>query len=122
MRGALALALLLTTQAYAMPPEPGSDDELAIRGYEQWITQMQTKDGGLCCSIADGRVVADSELRVRDGRWEVLYSHRHWGDAATEQWLPILPDAIQPSPNPVGLPVVWIWHGQVRCASLGPQT
>ena len=66
MRGVLALVMLLTTQAYAMPPEPGSDDELAIRGYEQWITQMQTKDGGLCCSIADGRVVADSELRVRD--------------------------------------------------------
>lgn len=121
MRHALALVLLLAEPAMAAPPAPDSEDAAAVRGHEAWVMQQHSRSGSLCCSLADGRVVSDTELRQRGRRWEVLFSKRHWGPAATDAWVPIPVEAILSVASPFDAPTVWIYFGQVRCAVLGPQ-
>lgn len=121
MRRFVVLALLWAGMAHAAPPAPDSEDAAAMRGHEDWVMEQHNRNGGLCCSLADGRLVADNEVRQRSGRWEVLFSRRHWGPAATEEWLPIPAAAILSVASPFDTPIVWIYFGQVRCAVLGPQ-
>lgn len=120
VRIALALALL-AWPAVASPPDPDSEDAAAVRGHENWIMEQRSRAGGLCCSSSDGRLVSDNEIRQRNGQWEVLFSRRHWGPTATDAWVPIPAEAILSVPSPFDQPIVWVYHGQVRCAVLGAQ-
>lgn len=113
MRRVLALALLLAGPAMAVPPARGTDDELAMRGHEDWITRQHSPTGQYCCDLSDGRI---AELRKRDGRWEVLYSKEHWADG-TDEWLPIPASAILPQASPLMSPIAWILRGRVYCVA-----
>lgn len=88
-----------------------------MHGHETWITRQATPNGSICCSLADGRPVDPSELRQRDGHWEVLYSRSHWPEG-TGEWLPVPSSAVLPNMSPLGLPVVWVYFGHVRCLAL----
>ena len=111
---AAALLLLLATAALAAPPIPDSDDARAMAGFESWIND-QRGPLGLCCSISDGRPVSAHEIRIRDGHYEVLYAKRHWPEGNNVSWLPVPQEAILPGVSPLGMPVVWIYRGVVRC-------
>lgn len=117
----LFLALILAVAAHAAPPPADSDDAAIMHGHEKWITEQMSPHGGLCCSIADGRPLFDNEIRQRDGHWEIFFSRAHW-DGGTDQWLTVPLDAVLPNMSPIGMPVVWVYYGVVRCLALAGST
>ena len=122
VRGVLALAMLLTTQAYAMPPEPGSEQANLMRGFKEWIEDQHSDDGTYCCTSSDGRVIFDNEIRRGSTtRWEIFYSSKSFSDG-TDRWLAVPDGAILPQASPIGMPVAWVVNSKVYCLALGGQT
>ena len=114
-----AVFVLLAVAAQANPPPVGSADWNELHEFSPWIEQ-QYSVYGLCCSVADARVPQRDELRVVDGRRQVLWSRRHWDDAPEEpRWLDIPSDAVLPGTSPTGGTIVWVYRGAVRCAIFG---
>lgn len=117
LKTVLVFSGLLIGQASAAPPPSGSDDAALMRGHEQWIVRQKSKNGMLCCSMADGRPLMDNEIRQRDGHWQVFYSKEHW-DNGTNEWLDVPQEAVLSNMSPIGFPVVWVYYGRVTCLAL----
>lgn len=70
--GTLALGAAFSASAH-VPPE-GSDQNKLLKNHEEFIMKMETKTGGSCCSLNDGR--GDLEEKVlKDGRIQVMITH-----------------------------------------------
>ncbi len=112
----LAILALLAGSAQAAPPPAGSPDSVIMHEFSGWI-EAQYSAYGLCCSVADARPMGPDEIRLTNGVYQVLYSRTHWDEAPDPGvWLDIPHDAFLPGVSPVGMPIVWVYHGSVRCA------
>jgi hypothetical protein len=70
----------------------------------QWFKSVMHPHLGVCCTIADGRFV---HARKVTGGWQVEID---------QQWIDVPPEAVlNDEASPTGEPVVWIFHGAIRC-------
>lgn len=116
----LALALAVACPVCAEPPPVGSEDYKIMHPYADWVTAQHDAAGRWCCSPADGRPV---EARTRtsidpDGvereHREAHITPEHF-PGETDRWVTV-PDAIVlHTENPVGAPILWLYHGAPRC-------
>ena len=72
---------------------------------------------GLCCSMADGEVVADPDWESKEGHYRVRLENK---------WVDVPDDAVVTEPNRAGRTMVWpIWIGadvSIRCFMPGSMT
>jgi hypothetical protein len=112
MRAALAMIVAaLPTVAAAAPPPPGSDDWNIMAPEHGWIERAQTPNGLTCCSDADGRPV---EARIGAEHWEAHVTPAHFPGEA-DRWVQVPENAVIRKPNPLGIPILWLYAGVVRC-------
>jgi hypothetical protein len=110
----LGALVALPTCAIAAPPPVGSDDYRLLMPYANALNQARTRDGGLCCSVADGSVV---DARIAGDRWQVRFLNRRFPDAP-KGWIDVPPEAVNRTWfNPTGLPIAWWYGGAIRCFS-----
>ena len=101
VRASRIAALFLLVSVPALARYDGSVDPDVHAWFEQ-----QTSHGGkiLCCSEADGHVLAEEQWRTRNGQYQVLVDGK---------WLDVPRDAIVDpgvGPNPLARPIVWYRH------------
>jgi hypothetical protein len=81
-----------------------------------WFDHLASRKG-LCCSFADGRVVADPDWDSKDGHYRVRLDN---------QWIDVPDDALITEPNRAGRTMVWTWflNGKrtIRCFMPGSMT
>ena len=108
----VAALVALPVMTRAAPPPMGSDDYKLLMPYADAIHGVQTKDGGLCCSVADGSVV---DARIDTDHWQVRFLNNRFVDAP-KGWIDVPPDAVNSKWfNPTGLPIAWWYRGVIRC-------
>ena len=132
----LAWFLLCAALAWANPPPPGSDDAQIMQPFGPWITQQHDPAGRLCCSIADGRPVeariieqsrtyrvhptcvacGDKTVIIEGPHWEAHVTPEHW-PGEPDRWVGVPESTITHTENPVGVPILWMYNGEVRCFS-----
>lgn len=109
---AAAFALcVLAHAALAAPPPPGSDDEKIMKPYAEWVTTQHDSQGRWCCDIGDGRPV---EARISGDHWEAHITPEHW-PGEKDRWVPVPDDRVTRGVNPMGSPILWLYHGAVQC-------
>jgi hypothetical protein len=64
----------------------------------QWFESLQNRIGIPCCSVADGRAVADPDWRRTMDGYQVFYA---------AQWWPVPPEAVVSERNRIGHAVLW---------------
>jgi len=96
---------------------PRSPTIRAIRELNDWFNRLSSKQGGLCCSFADGETVADPDWESKNGHYRV----RLQGN-----WIDVPDDAVITGPNKAGRTMVWPmrFEGQIfiRCFMPGSMT
>jgi hypothetical protein len=100
----LACALLMPTSVIAR-----DDGRYANSPLKPWFDSLRS-DKGLCCSVADGRTVADPDWESRDGHYRVRIDG---------EWITVPDDAVIKGPNLAGHTIVWPIKGSlgttIRC-------
>lgn len=108
MRGVTIALLALVAAA----PPPGSEDYEILHPHKQWIESATNAAQGLCCSMADGRVV---DAKIVGDHWEVLFLHPETLKDPPIGWQRVPEWAVVPGVNETGVPIGW-WYGSlVRC-------
>jgi hypothetical protein len=83
---------------------------------KSWFDHLASRKG-LCCSMADGRAIADVDWESRDGHYRVRID---------EQWVDVPEEAVIVEPNRAGRTMVWPMyqdgHPVVRCFMPGSMT
>lgn len=81
-----------------------------------WFNHLASGKG-LCCSVADGQVVADPNWESRDGHYRVRLESK---------WVDVPDDAVVSSPNRAGRTMVWPLASEdrtlIRCFMPGSMT
>lgn len=84
-----------------------------------WFNGLANKQGGPCCSFADGVSVDDPDWRrATNGNYQVFYLN---------QWRDVPPEALIETPNRIGHAVLWPvdegqGHVRVRCFMPGAES
>jgi hypothetical protein len=90
---------------------------------DRWFNKLASGKG-LCCSFADGYVVADADWETRDGHYKVRIP-KVVGSADME-WVDVPDDALITEPNRAGRTMVWPmrFNGEIsiRCFMPGSMT
>jgi hypothetical protein len=73
------------------------DDRYADSPLKAWFDQLASGKGR-CCSIADGKAVADTDWDSKDGHYRVRLSG---------EWIDVPDDAVITEPNRAGRTMVW---------------
>lgn len=131
LMAAIAASLIVPPRAFAAAPPVGSEDYEMLSPFAEWISEQRDSGWRPCCDVADGRIV---DVRVRDGRFEVLFLHPEtlpegrdrdgliWRRPVGWQSVPdaaIIKDADgKPVHNPTGIPVAWWYLDVVRCFAM----
>jgi len=115
----VASALVLRT-AMAMPPAPGSEGAQLMEPYKEWITTQRDQYQNPCCDIGDGRPV-DADMvtivdadHVRRTHWRAHVTPAHF-PGELDHWVIVPDEKIIVGKNPIGIPVLWLYHGLVQC-------
>jgi hypothetical protein len=95
---------ILSASAWAVPPDPKSEDGRLMAPHKNWITTQTKPTGGACCSDADGRPV---EADIRGEQWWIHVTPDHW-PGVRAQWVPVPGVAIIRGSNPTGGPFAWV--------------
>ncbi len=116
--------------------EQSSSDKLSRPGISHWFTPVRDDSGkwkdnplhlwfdhlrsgkGLCCSVADGKTIADVDWDMQGGHYRVRLDG---------QWIEVPDDAVIAEPNRYGAAVVWPIQDaggktQIRCFIAGALT
>ena len=105
--------------AHAQPPPMGSSDWAIMRDFAEWVQHQRGRSGQWCCDLADGRPLADDEIRTAGDHYQILYSRTHWADAPDPaEWLDVPPGALLGQLSPVGYVIAWVHHRYVFCVAL----
>jgi len=92
------------------------DGRYAQSPLKPWFDQLKSGKG-LCCSIADGRAVADPDWETKDGHYRVRIDGT---------WIDVPDDAVIKEPNRAGQTMVWRTYlngyPQVHCFLPGSMT
>jgi len=108
MKGLALILLLLCTPALA---HDANHPEL-----NSWFDHLASGKG-LCCSFADGFVVADPDWDSKDGHYRVRLDN---------EWIDVPDDAVITEPNRTGRTMVWPIKGSlgtsIRCFMPGSMT
>lgn len=111
---AVILAILLSASPIPVlgAPPPGVD---LNSPRAKWFESLKQPGTGIgCCSVADCRTYAQSDVRVGPKGYEIRYEGR---------WLPVPNDKIlQGKVNPMGRPVACVVAGEVWCFVRGAET
>lgn len=112
--GFILVWLLSANTANASPPPVGSEDYEIMKDFSEWVQAQTTPEGYGCCDIADGRPV-DARI-TKDGQWEAFISVAKFGYTAPDAWR-IVPAQLYKNPvkNPIGLPILYWYNGEIRC-------
>jgi len=107
VRIVFAIMVLAPIVAHAAPPSPGSDDDIALSPYAEWIQGQTGHYGGLCCSLADCRTV---EWREHKGHVEALIARSDSRGfdkflEAPNKWLEVPDVVIKREGNPTGVAI-----------------
>src|SRR5262245_47849648 len=109
-------ALIASATLFAGSATARDDGRYAQSPLKSWFDSLRSGKG-LCCSDADGSVVADVDWESKDGHYRV----RLWG-----QWMDVPDDAVITEPNRAGRTMVWPMWGTVgisiRCFLPGSMT
>ncbi len=105
--------MLLLAGAFAALPlklAMGRDDgRYANSPLKPWFDSLKSNKG-LCCSVADGRAVADPDWDSKNGHYRVRLDG---------QWIDVPDDAVITEPNRAGRTMVWPIKGAlgttIRC-------
>jgi hypothetical protein len=85
------------------------DGRYANSPLKPWFDSLRSTRG-LCCSVADGVVVADPDWESRDGHYRVRLDG---------EWITVPDDAVITEPNRAGRTMVWPMRGSlgvsIRC-------
>jgi hypothetical protein len=73
------------------------DGRYADSPLKPWFDHLASRRG-LCCSMADGQVVADPDWESKDGHYRVRLDN---------QWIDVPDDALITEPNRAGRTMVW---------------
>jgi len=73
------------------------DGRYAHSPLREWFNQLASGKG-LCCSVADGQVVADPDWESKNGHYRVRLENK---------WLDVPDDAVVTTPNRAGRTMVW---------------
>lgn len=106
----VAMLFTGTYVAIAAPPDPKSEDGIAMAPFKTWITSQRDRRGRWCCDIGDGRPV---EARVVGNHWEAHVTPQHF-PGERDRWMEIEDERIVKG-NPTGQAILWLYHGQVQC-------
>lgn len=107
----VAVMLFFSSGARAAPPPEGSEDWQIMHPYVEWVTSQHDRRGFWCCDIGDGRPV---DARTIDDHWQVHVTPQHFL-GQPDHWLNVPDDKIIKGSNPIGLPILWLLHGNVQC-------
>ncbi|HYZ22045.1 MAG TPA: hypothetical protein VE690_07800 [Rhodopila sp.] len=92
----IAVLILTYVSAARAAPPPGTDLDSPTH---KWFEAQKSNSGTSCCSISDGHVLDEENIRVVNEHWEV----RIRGN-----WVPVPAQAVIRSPdNPTGKSVAW---------------
>ncbi len=118
----LALPIIVTSAiavfgsyrvAEAAPPPLGSEDYEQLLPYAAWISKQAANNGGLCCSIADCRVV---NWRMKGDAYEAFIAKtddRGFSKfpEGPDAWVAVPTDVIKREVNPTGRAIAcWSAH------------
>ena len=100
----IAALSVFSATAAAAPPLAGSDDYDALMPYAGWMSRQLAKDGLLCCSVSDCRIVA---WRTDGSGYQALITEKdHRGfekfPHAPNDWISVPDAVIKREPNPTG--------------------
>lgn len=109
-----SLAFILLLLAILSPPKAHGrdlDGKYKESPLKSWFDGLKNAAGGLCCSVADGRSVADPDVEMNPDGYRVRVDG---------VWYDVPPEALVTVPNRFGHAVVWPWvnsDGQttIRC-------
>ena len=108
------IILLALSWSHAHPRD--LDGKYANSNLKPWFNHLASKKG-LCCSMADGRVIEDADWESRNGHYRVRLGTGD--DYKTMVWVDVPDDAVITEPNRAGRTMVWplYFDGQiaVRC-------
>lgn len=106
------LVLLLACVLAALPIKRATardDGRYANSPLKPWFDSLKSNKG-LCCSVADGRVVTDPDWDSKDGHYRVRIDG---------EWINVPDDAVITEPNRAGRTMVWPIKGSlgitIRC-------
>ena len=92
------------------------DGRYADSPLHDWFNHLASSKG-LCCSVADGEVVADPDWESRDGHYRVRLENK---------WVDVPDEALITEPNRAGRTMVWpVYSGNevwIRCFMPGSMT
>jgi hypothetical protein len=102
-------ALIVLAALFAGSATARDDGRYAQSPLKSWFDSLRSGKG-LCCSDADGSVVADVDWESKDGHYRVRLEG---------QWVDVPDDAVVTVPNRAGRTMVWPVKGAsgilIRC-------
>jgi hypothetical protein len=106
----LALVLAATVTIFTVNEVAARDDgRFSGSPLKPWFDGLKSGKG-LCCSVADGRAVADPDWESKDGHYRVRIDG---------EWVNVPDDAVIKEPNLAGRTMVWPIKGSlgttIRC-------
>jgi len=119
-RCCLIVSVLLLRTAMAAPPAPGSEDARFLEPYKEWITTQHDQYQIPCCDIGDGRPVDADMITMIDPdhmkrtHWRAHVTPAHFPGEA-DHWIIVPDEKIIVGKNPIGSPILWLYHGLVQC-------
>lgn len=103
MRIAAAILLLLL----AAPASGRDDGRHAGSPLKPWFDRLSSGKG-LCCSVADGRTIVDSDWESKGGHYRVRLPTGDSPDSVA--WVDVPDDAVVTDPNLFGRTMVWPFY------------
>lgn len=91
----VGLWLIFATAVFARDNGQYAQVDPAIR---EWFGGLQSKQGGLCCSFADGFSIDDPDWETKGDQYRVRIKG---------EWIDVPPEAVVTSPNRIGRAIVW---------------
>jgi hypothetical protein len=116
---------ILTALIFLIAPVFVHDDgRYADSPLKPWFDQLKSGKG-LCCSFADGYVVADPDWESRDGHYRVRVPNKTVPGEPLE-WVDVPDEALVTVPNKAGRTMVWPIYGymgvSIHCFMPGAMT
>ncbi len=98
MKGILLLILgILAASLFGVASARDLDGRYKDSPLREWFNSLASGNG-LCCSMADGEIVADPDWESKDGHYRVRLEN---------QWIDVPDNSVITEPNRAGRTMVW---------------